>query len=168
MLRLASGWRCPVKTVIRIITCLALFASLLPAAWAQDEQIGIDKLPPKAAATLKARFPAATVTSLTKTIENRQVVYDIEMTQGGRKHEMDVTEEGVIVNFENEIAVKDLPPAVMRAVQAKYPKCTFKEAMEVLVIKDQKDVLDEYEVLIVTANKKEVELAVSPDGKRIE
>jgi hypothetical protein len=40
--------------------------------------------------------------------------------------------------------------------------------MEVMVIRDKKETVEEYEVLIATADKKEVELAVSPDGKRIE
>jgi hypothetical protein len=90
------------------------------------------------------------------------------MTRGGRKHEMDLKEDGTIVNFENEISVKALPAAVTAAVKARYPNCTIKEAMEVMVIKDKKDTLDEYEVLIETAEKKEVELTVSPDGKSIQ
>lgn len=155
------------KTVIGIITYAALLSMLAPGAWAQDERVEIDKLPQKVAGTLKARFPGAKITAATKAIENGEVIYDIEMTKNGRKHEMDLKEDGTIVNFENEIAVKDLPLAVTEAVKAKHPRCTIKEAMEVMVIKDKKDALDEYEVLIVTADKKEVELAVSPDGKTI-
>jgi hypothetical protein len=40
--------------------------------------------------------------------------------------------------------------------------------MEVMMVKDTKDALEEYEVLIETADKKEVELTVSPDGKKIQ
>lgn len=81
---------------------------------------------------------------------------------------MDVKEDGTIVNFENQLALKALPAAVTAAVKARYPGCTIKEAMEVMVIKNNKDVVDEYEVVIDTAEKKAVELTVSPDGKRIE
>ena len=49
-------------------------------------------------------------------------------------------------------------------MKAKYPNRRIKEAMEVMVIKDKKEVLEEYEVLIETADKKDLELAVSPDG----
>jgi uncharacterized membrane protein YkoI len=133
-------------------------------ARAADEKVEIDKLPQKVAATLKAKFSGATITSATKETENGEVIYDIEMKKEGRKHEMDVKEDGTIVNFENEIAVKDLPAAVTNAVRAKYPNRTIKEAMEVMVIKDKKDLLEEYEVLIETADKKDLELAVSPDG----
>jgi hypothetical protein len=90
------------------------------------------------------------------------------MTRNGRKHEMDVKEDGTIINFENEIAPKDLPAAVVNAVKAKHPNCKIKEAMEVMIIKDTKDVVEEYEVLIETADKKDLELAVSPDGKTIQ
>lgn len=156
------------QKVLRLITSATLFALLTPAARAEDEKVEIDKLPPKVVATLKAKFPGAMITTATKATENGEVIYDIEMKKDGRKHEMDLKEDGTIVNFENEIAVKDLPAAVTNAVKAKYPGCTIKEAMEVMVIKDKKDVVEEYEVLIDTADKKEVELAVSPDGTKIE
>jgi uncharacterized membrane protein YkoI len=155
------------KRITRIITCAALFSLMTTGAWAQDEPVDPDKLPPKVAATLKAKFPGAKITAATKTTENGEVVYDIEMTKNGRNHEMDVKENGGIVNFENEIAIKDLPRAVASAVKAKHPDATIKEAMEVMVIKNSKDTVEEYEVLIVTGDKKEIELTVSPDGKSI-
>ncbi len=154
--------------VVRIITCAALFAWLAPVARAQDEAVAIDKLPAKVSETLKVRFPGARITTATKATENGLVIYDIEMTWQGKKHEMDLQEDGTIVNFENEIAVTALPAAVTAAVRARYPGGTIKEAMEVMVIRDGKDILEEYEVLLETAGKKEVEVAVSPDGKRIQ
>jgi Putative beta-lactamase-inhibitor-like, PepSY-like len=156
------------SSLIRLITLTAVFVWLTPGLQGQDEKVDIDKLPAKVAATLKARFPGAQITTVTKAIENGEVIYDIEMTRRGKKHEMDVKEDGVIVNFENQITVNALPAAVAAAVKARYPKCTIKEAMEVMVIKGHKDVVDEYEVLIETVEKKELELTVSPDGKKIE
>ena len=150
--------------MLRILT-VTLILSLASAVTAQDEKVPADKLPQKVAATLKAKFPGATITTATKTRENGEMIYDVEMTRGGRKHEMDVREDGSIVNFENEIAIKDLPRAVAAGITARYPKCTFKEAMEVMEIKNGKDTIVEYEVLIVTADKKDLELTVSPDGK---
>ena len=149
---------------LRIVTAATLVLGLASAAAAQDEKVPADKLPQKVTATLKARFPGATITTATKTVENGEVIYDVEMTRAGRKHEMDLREDGSIVNFENEIAIKELPRAVRDAVAARYPKCTFKEAMQVMVIKDGKDTVDEYKVIIVTADKKDLELTVSTDG----
>jgi hypothetical protein len=156
------------KTLFQVIACATIFALVAPAAWAQDEKVDPDKLPQKVKDTLKTRWSTAKITVATKTKENGAVVYDIEMTQDGKKREADIKEDGSIVNFENEIAVKDLPKAVADAVKAKHPDGKIKEAMETLVIKDGKDVVDEYEVLVVTGDNKEVELTVSPDGKKIE
>jgi len=153
------------KTSLRILTSAALFAFLTSAAWATDEKVDATKLPQAVAKTLDARFPGATITTATKTKEKGEVIYDIEMTRDGRKHEMDVREDGSIVNFENQIAPDELPAAVTEAVRAKYPKSRIKEAMAVMVVKEQKDTVEEYEVLIETASKKERELTVSPDGK---
>src|SRR5262245_57333559 len=147
------------------LTAVMLIVSLTSAAARQDERVPADKLPQKVAATLKAKFPGATITTATKTRENGEVIYDVEMTRAGRKHEMDVREDGSIVNFETEIAIKDLPRAVTAGITARYPHCTFKESMQVMEIKDGKDTVVEYEVLIVTADKKDLELTVSPDGK---
>jgi len=156
------------KTIVRLIACAALLAAIAQITLAEDEKVEADKLPQKVKETLKTRWSSAKITIATKTMENGAVVYDIEMTQDGKKREADIKEDGTIVNFENEIAIKDLPAAVAAAVKAKHPDATVKEAMETLVIKDGKDTVDEYEVLIVTGDNKEVELTVSPDGKKIE
>ena len=156
------------KTIVRLIACAALLVAIAQITLAEDEKVEADKLPQKVKETLKTRWSSAKITIATKTMENGAVVYDIEMTQDGKKREADIKEDGTIVNFENEIAIKDLPAAVAAAVKAKHPDATLKEAMETLVIKDGKDTVDEYEVLIVTGDNKEVELTVSPDGKKIE
>jgi len=146
---------------------LALTALLATLAFAQ-EKVDPDKLPPKVAEALKARFPGAMITQVTKEMENGEVVYDIEMTKNGRKHEMDCKEDGTIVDIQNEIAVKDLPAAAVNAIKAQYPNSTIKEVGEILVVKDKKETRDHFEVLIETPDKKEVELTVSLDGTKIE
>jgi len=156
------------KTMIRLLACATLLALLAPSVWSQDEKVEADKLPQKVKDTLKAKFPGAMITAATKTTENGVVIYDIEMTKDGKKHEMDCKEDGTIVNFENEIAAKDLPKAVTDAVKAKYPNSMIKVVMEVIGVKDKKEALEEYEVIIDTADKKDLELTVSLDGKKIE
>ena len=154
-------------TMLRFIACLALVA-LLSIPMLAQEKVDPSKLPPKVADALKARFPGAMITQVTKEMENGEVVYDIEMTKDGKKHEMDCKEDGTIVDIQNEIAVKDLPAAAVNAIKAKYPNSTIKEVGEILVVKDKKETRDHFEVLIDTADKKEVELTVSLDGTKIE
>jgi len=54
------------------------------------------------------------------------------------------------------------------AIKAKYPGSTIKEVGEILVVKDKKETRDHFEVVIETADKKEMELTVSLDGSKIE
>src|SRR5262245_7354987 len=155
------------QTLFQFTACLAVVSLLSPSAPAQ-EKVDANNLPPKVAQALKARFPGAKVTQVTKETENGEVVYDIEMTKDGKKHEMDCKEDGTLVDIQNEIDLKDLPAAATNAIKAKYPNCTFKEVGEILVVKDKKETRDHFEVLIETADKKEVELTVSLDGTKIE
>ena len=155
------------KTMLRLITCVAPVV-LLAALTLAQEKVDASKLPPKVAEALKTRFPGATITQVTKETENGEVIYDIEMTKDGKKHEMDCKEDGTLVDIQNEIAVQDLPAAAVNAIKAKYPNSTIKEVGEILVVKDKKETRDHFEVIIDTADKKEVELTVSLDGTKIE
>src|SRR5207245_6741819 len=110
----------------------------------------------------------ATITQVTKEMENGEVVYDIEMTKDGKKHEMDCKEDGTLVDIQNEIGVKDLPAAAIDAIKAKYPNSTIKEVGEILVVKDKKETRDHYEVMIETDDKKEVEVTSALDGTKID
>jgi len=126
------------------------------------------KIPKAVMDALKAKFPKAEITKWTEETEEGKKVYDIEFTMGDVKHEADLFEDGTLHNWEKEIAVKDLPDAVKKAADKKYPKATVKEAMQVTGVKDKKEALDGYEVLLVTADKKEVELMIDPEGKILE
>jgi hypothetical protein len=61
---------------------------------------------------------------------------------------------------EKEITAKDLPRAVADALAAKYPQATFKKVEEVTEGKKMT-----YEALLVTADKKAVEVVLDPSGK---
>jgi hypothetical protein len=140
-----------------------------PAARAQGkDQLGLDKIPKKVMDALKTRFPKAEIHKWTEEKEGDVVVYDIEFKQESRKYEADIKEDGTIDNWEREIAAKDLPKAVEKAVETKYPKSTLKEIMAVTAVKDGKDALEGFEIVLETADKKEVEVTVAPDGKILE
>jgi len=152
---------------LRFSAAIALAVLLVYPTPAQ-EKIDADKLPPKVKQSLNTRFPGNKITQITKETENGEVIYDIEMTKDGKKHEMDCKEDGTIVDIQNEIAAKDLPAAALSGIKAKHPGSTIKEVGEILVVKDKKETRDHFEVIIETADKKEVELTVSLDGTKIE
>ena len=155
------------STICRLVSfgcCLLLFALPLTG----QEKVSPDKLPEKVSQALKRRFPSAQVQQITRETEDGKVVYDIEMVQGGTKHEMDCQEDGTIVDIQNEIPVKDLPAAAVTAIAAKHPGSKIKEVGEILIVQGTAEKRDHFEVLIEDSNKKEVELTISLDGKIVE
>lgn len=147
----------------------ALFVVMLlapSAARAEDKPKDLDKIPKAVMDTLKSKFAKAEITKWTKETENGTVVYDIEFTQEGRKCEMDIKEDGTIINIERAIEAKDLPEAVTKAIDKKYANSKLKEIMEIKAGKEEK--LEGYEVVLETADKKSVEVTVAPDGKIVE
>src|SRR5262245_59339999 len=91
------------------------------------DKIDLDKVPEKIMSAIKGRFPAAELKSVEKEVENGKVVFDVELTEKGRKYEMDIIEDGTVVEIEKEVALKDFPAEGPKAIDAKYPKATIKE-----------------------------------------
>ena len=117
---------------------------------------------------LKTRFPKAQIDKWTKETEGGTVVFDIEFRQDGRKFEADIKEDGTIQNWEEAISPEDLPSAVAEAVEKKYPKASMKEIMAITRVTTAKETLEGYEIVLRTADTKDVELTVSPDGRILE
>src|SRR5207253_2729544 len=109
------------------VGCLVVLAT---SAVADDKEkkIDPDKLPQKIKDAVKARFPGGEITSAEKEKENGEIVYDLELKHEGRKYEMDIKEDGTIIEIEKEI--KNPPEAITRTVKRKYHKATIKEVME--------------------------------------
>jgi hypothetical protein len=156
-----------------MIACLAVSAVaglvLLATVARADEKpmkIAPDKLPKKVKDAINKRFPGAKITSAEKEIEGGKVVYDIELTQKGREYEMDIQENGTVIEIEKQVFLKDVPKAITNAIKAKYPKAKIKEVMEVNKVKGKKETPDHYEVTL-TMDDKDFEVVVSLDGKSV-
>ena len=146
-----------------VVGCLVMLST---SALADDkaEKIDPDKLPQKIKDAVKARLPGAEVTSAEKEKENGEIVYDLELKHEGRKYEMDIKEDGTIVEIEKEI--KNPPEAVTKAVKRKYPKAAIQEVMEVNKVTGKEEKPMHYEVTIEIDGKKK-EIIVSLDGKSV-
>jgi uncharacterized membrane protein YkoI len=148
------------------LTFVALFV-LVGTTRADEENVPLDKVPKPVVETVKKRFPKAELVSASKEDEDGKTVYEVQIKDGGTKLDVTVTPEGTLLVIEKEIAAKDLPKAVTDALDAKYPKATFKVVEEITKVKDGKDQPVYYEVLLVTADKKTFEVELAADGKII-
>jgi hypothetical protein len=133
----------------------------------QEKKVPLDKVPKKVLDAVESWFPGAKLTSVEKENEDGKVVFDIELTHKGKKYEMDIHEDGTVIEIEKETAAKDLPEAVTKALDTKFPKATFKEIMEVNKVKDKTLTPIHYEVVVQTAEGKTMEVIVSLDGETI-
>jgi hypothetical protein len=154
---------------ILVLCASALFAFLgMRDVRAREEAVPQDKIPKAVMDALLSKFPKAKIDKCTKEKEGDDVVYDIEFKQEGRKCEADIKENGAYINYEKAIESKDLPKAVREAVEKKYPKAVYREVMEETEVTGKDEKLAAYEVVVETADKKNVELKLSPDGKILE
>jgi len=154
--------------VLLNVVCAALLLPAWTALAQHTHKLDLDQIPSQVMAGLKSKFPNAKIEKWTKETEDGFVVYDFEFKQQGRKFEADVKEDGTIHNWEKAIDFKDLPDAVKRTVQTKYPKSVPIEVMEITAVKNGKDELEGYEVVLKTANKKAIEVTLAPDGRILE
>lgn len=144
------------------VLSIVLFAA---TAAADEEKVPLDKVPKPILDAVKKRFPKAEVQGASKEKEGDKTVFEVTLKQVGKNIDVTLTEAGAITTIEKEVAFKDLPKAVADTYEAKYPKATYKIVEEVIKVTDGREKLEYYEALLVTADKKTLEVEVTPDGK---
>lgn len=130
----------------------------------KDEKVALDKLPMAVVDAVKKMFPKAEMKEAEKETADGKTKYEIKIKDGDSSIELNVTDAGVITDYEKEITLKNLPKAVADTVAAKYPGKTPKVVEEFYTVKDGKGTLAYYEVIFVIDGK-DVELEILPDGK---
>jgi uncharacterized membrane protein YkoI len=129
----------------------------------KEEKVALDKLPKAVTDAVKAKFDGCEMIAASKEKENGKEVFEVAIKHKGHNIDVTLTPEGKLVSVEKEIGAKDLPKAVSEALDAKYPKATIKKVEE-----ETKDDKVTYEVLLVTAEKKTMEVTFDPKGKVVE
>jgi len=148
-----------------ILGCLIVVLSGTIVLRADEEKVPLDKLPKVVVDAVKKRFPEAELVSAEKETEAGKTVFEVVIKDKGQSIEVTTTPEGVITEIEKKIEAKDLPKTVTGALEGKYPKATYKMIEEVIKVKDGKETLEYYEVLLVTAENKKLEVSVTSEGK---
>ncbi len=157
------------KSICVAVVVAAVGASALTrGAWAGEESIPLDKLPKAVVEAVKKRFPKAVMVEAAKETEGDKVEFEVTLKDGETKMDVMLSPDGKITLIEKVIAVKALPKAVTDTLGEKFPKATFKTVEEVIKVTDGKEALDFYEVLLTTADKKELEVKVTAAGKMTE
>jgi hypothetical protein len=148
---------------MRTLGLLAAGLLVLGLARADETKIDLAKLPAKVTEAVKAKFVGAELVSASTEVENGKTHFEIALKFKGANYDVTYLEDGTLVSVEKESAQKDLPKAVNDALTAKYAKAEIKKVEE--ITKGDKVT---YEVLLVTAEKKQLEVVFDPMGKVLE
>lgn len=135
---------------------------------AEEVKVELDKLPKAVLETVKKRFPKAELKEAAKETDGDKVEYEVSLVDGKTKYDVMLTPAGKLTLIEKTIDAKDLPEAVTKAIEEKYPKAKIAIAEEMYKVgEDGKESLSYYETLIDTADKKKFGLEIGADGKII-
>lgn len=152
------------RMMLSVATAMVSVSLGVAGVWVDDEILSLDQLPKAVVKAVKAKFPTGDLKEASKEKEDGKTKYEVTIQNGESKIDVDVTEDGTIIGYEKEIALKDLPKAVSEAVAIKHPKGLAKRAEVVYAVKDGKDTLAYYEVTVDVEGKK-IEIEVLADGK---
>jgi len=147
------GWLVA-SVVLSVLAC-----AMARADEEKEEKVPLGKVPKAVIDAVKAKFKGAELVSAQKEKEDGKLVYEINLKHRNHTIEVTVTPKGKIVSIEKTITVQDLPKAVAKAIDSKYPKAAIEKAEE--VTEGEKV---SYEVLLVTADKK-IEVVLDAAGK---
>jgi hypothetical protein len=151
---------------MRSLALTALTTLILAApSRADEEKVPLDKVPQAVREAAKKRFPKAEMKEASKEVADGKTTYEITFKENGKNIDVTLTPEGTITLIEKEVAFKDLPKAVAATFNEKYPKAKFGIIEAVIKVVDGKETLDYYEAHLTTADKKEIEAEVLPNGK---
>jgi uncharacterized membrane protein YkoI len=154
----------PIHAGLAAFVVLGLLAGYIGVR-ADEEKVPLDKVPKAVLDAVKKRFPDADVKSAEKETEDGKTVYEIAVKNKGQTIEVTLTPDGEITEIEKQIEDKDLPKVITEALDSKYAKATLKMIEEVIKVKDGKEKLEYYEILLVTSDDKKLEVSISPEGK---
>ncbi len=150
---------------VAVVAAAVAAAAMTTGARADEEKIALDKLPKAVVEAAKKRFPKAELVDAAKETDGDKVSYEVTAKDGETKMDLTFTPDGKLTTIEKRIDAKALPKAVADTLAEKYPKAVFKTVEEVIKVECEKETLDYYEVLLTTADKKELEVQLTADGK---
>src|SRR2546425_5533397 len=159
---------------IAVVTMLALAVPIWGTLrGAKQQRVSASQLPAAVKEAIKTNCPNCTIAKATREVENGVAVYDVEFKTG--QGEMDVAEDGSVIDRETVAQIKDVPAAALEAIRKGAAGGKIKQIAKDEIraeLKDGKIIkLDSpkyrYEADLVKGNQV-AEIQVSPEGQVIE
>jgi len=132
----------------------------VPVSPPKQVPIPLDQLPKPVLDAVKAQQPGARMLAARKETRDGKTLYAVELENKGQKLQMTLQPDGTLVATSKEIAIRDLPAAVVRAVRTKYPRQGLDKAAE-----EKRGNTINYAVLLNTGTGTPYEVVLDPDGR---
>ncbi len=138
---------------------------LAAATPARGESLPLHMVPMPVLDAVRAWFKDARIAGAEKDRAGREFVYEVTIKHRGQNIDVTLTPEGTILLIKREIAATDLPAPAAKALENTHPKATYQVVEAVTRVEGSLEKLAYYEVDLVTAQRRIVEVRVSADGK---
>lgn len=153
-----------------IMTCVAVGAiaggSLTGFALAEEKSAPLDKLPEVVSAAVKKMFPQAKLVKATSEEEEEdEREYEVTLIDGDNTIDVTVDEEGDVESLEMAIPLEALPKKVTKTMRKRYADWKPASAEAVYEIEDGERELEYYEIQLESADSKQREVKIQPNGK---
>lgn len=126
--------------------------------------IDLKDLPKEVTATVTARYPKGKLTEARKTLEDKVVIYEVDLTNENTLIEIAVFADGKVDWIAVDLPIADIPKPVMMGIRKKYPAATLTDATTIYTVQNGKDQVAHYAVELTTKAGKSRLLDVLPDG----
>ena len=141
---------------------------LVPAlVGAQEESVPVAKLPAEIRSAVTKRFPGTPITGAAKETEDGKTFYEVTLKVNGKNVDVTAMQSGELTLIEREISRKDLPAAVTKLLDQKYPKAKWELVEDVMTVSGAGETLSYYEVLLTDATRQKLEVQVAVDGSKV-
>lgn len=137
---------------------LLIFAKLIVVSCAMGQDLAPRDVPEKVRSAFETRYPDTYVYEWE--YKRKSGFYEAEFMYKGLKYEACFTREGIWVSTEKELKKRDLPEAVLNALEAEYGDWKVDE-----VKGHESDKIPEIYEIEIKKGKREMELFFLPDGK---
>ena len=140
-------------------TLLAASVLLLAGDLAAETKITVNALPPAVQTAAKTEAHGAEVIGASKEVEHGQTIYEVLTKQNGKSRDLSFDPSGKLLEVEQEVDLKDLPPAVQSALRTRTAGGTIRKIESV-----SSGGSVSYEASVVTKSGKHTEIAMNADG----
>ena len=143
-------------------TVVLIFAVVLNGCPLFSKEVKLEDVPPAVQAVIESHTSGEAIEKITHEKEEGKHFYKVEYKKDGRKFELEVDEDGEVLEAEEIVTMEDLPPAVQETVKTESAGAEIKELA--LETEEGKTF---YEVKF-EKDGKEHEVKISEDGAVLE